>query len=472
MTDLIVPVILCGGSGTRLWPASREHHPKQFLKLMGEFSLLQETARRAMRITGAPATNIVTVTLGKLGGEVRKQMEFIDDDAANHILNEPSARNTAAAVAFAASYVKEQFGPKAMMWVLPADHHMGDENALRFAFQHGMGAARKNHLVTFGIAPTRPETGYGYIRTGDALMGDAVLDAEEFVEKPDLATAQTYIDSGDYLWNSGMFLFSAQSVLKEFERHAPEILDGVKIATHGMKPGEAETEFYNEIVEMPFDKAIMERSPLVAVVPCNPSWSDIGSWESLWEIRNKDKNGNALDGRVAAYSTRNSFIQGKDRLIACAGLENIVIVDTGDAILIADRANSDAMKTMVKGLKKAGAAEVVQPPPGVQHSEMSAPVENPGDYSVRELTVHPGEKLTLSGHEHHSIFWTVLEGQAVVTIGGSKKQIRNEESIFIPSAVDYSLANTSNNELKIVEVCRMEKAKAKVLAFGKKAAAA
>lgn len=471
MTDIIVPVILCGGSGTRLWPASREHHPKQFLKLMGEFSLLQETALRAMRITGAPASHLVTVTLGKLGGEVRNQMEFIDDDAANHILNEPSARNTAAAVAFAATYVKKHFGPQALMWVLPADHHMGDENALRLAFQEGLKAARKNHLVTFGISPTRPETGYGYIRVGNVLMGDKVLDAEQFVEKPDLATAQGYLESGDYLWNSGMFLFSAKGVVKEFERHAVEILDGVTVATHGMKPGEAVAALYNQIPEMPFDKAIMEKSPLVAVVPCNPSWSDIGSWESLWEIRDKDKNGNALDGRVAAYSTKNSLVQAKDRLIACAGLENIVIVDTGDAILIADRANGDAMKTMVKSLKKAGAIEVIQPPPGVQHSEMSAPVDNPTDYSVRELTVHPGEKLSLSGHEHQSIFWTVLEGQAVVTIGESKKQVQDQETIFIPSAVDYSLANTSNNELKIVEVCRMEKAQTNVLAFGKKAAA-
>jgi mannose-1-phosphate guanylyltransferase/mannose-6-phosphate isomerase len=362
MSDTIVPVILCGGSGTRLWPASREHHPKQFLKLIGDFSLLQETARRALRITGVAASNLVTVTLDRLKNEVCEQMRSVHADASGHIICEPHARNTAAAVAFAAHYVKATFGENALMWVLPADHHMGDEVALNFAFHEGLKAAKKDYLVTFGITPTRPEVGYGYIRVGKSLM-DGINDAEQFIEKPDLQTAQDYLKTGDYLWNSGMFLFLVDAALREFNNHSPEILNGITAATVGQNLGEADPFFYNEIPEIPFDKAVMEKSPRVAVVPCNPAWSDIGSWESLWEIREKNKHGNVLEGRVATHDTKNSFIQAKDRLIAVAGLENIVVVDTGDAILIADRNNSDAMKTMVKRLKKVGAAEIVQAPP-------------------------------------------------------------------------------------------------------------
>lgn len=363
MSETIVPVILCGGSGTRLWPASREHHPKQFLKLMGDFSLLQETAQRALRITGVAASNLVTVTLDKLKDEVRDQMRWVHKDAGDHIICEPHARNTGAAVAFAAHYVKATFGENAVMWVLPADHHMGDENALNSAFHEGLVAAKQDYLVTFGITPTRPEVGYGYIRVGDFLMGKNTSSADQFVEKPDLETAKGYLDAGDYLWNSGMFLFSVSAALREFNDHSPDILNGVMTATEGQNAGEADPFFYNEIPEKPFDKAVMEKSPRVVVVSCNPAWSDIGSWESLWEIREKNKHGNVLEGRVASHGTRNSFIQAKDRLIAVAGLENIVVVDTGDAILIADRTNPDAMKMMVNRLKKVGAQEVVQAPP-------------------------------------------------------------------------------------------------------------
>jgi mannose-1-phosphate guanylyltransferase/mannose-6-phosphate isomerase len=362
MTKTIVPVILCGGSGTRLWPASRENRPKQFLKLMDDKSLLQNTALRALRVSGAKAADIVTVTLEAFADDVAEQLSAIDAGAARHILREPGARNTAAAVAYAAAYVEQVFGKDAMMWVLPADHHMGDEAALGLAFRNALAAASVGCLVTFGKQPTRPETGYGYIRLGGPLQGDAVYRADAFVEKPDFSTAKGYVEAGNYLWNSGMFLFSAGALLDEYGIHAQEILSGARDSmTEGKTPLHAHPAIYMAIEEAPFDKAIMEKTAKVAVTPCNPAWSDIGAWESLWEIREKDGHGNVVEGDALTQDTRNCFIQSGDRLIACAGVENLVIVDTGDAILIADRSNSDSLRALVKNLKKTGRAEIALP---------------------------------------------------------------------------------------------------------------
>lgn len=442
----IVPVILCGGSGTRLWPASREMHPKQFLNLMGDFSLLQDTMKRALRISGAPAENLVTVTLGSLRDGVQKQLEAINPLATQHILSEPFARDTAAAVAFAAHYVKEKFGADAYMWVLPADHHIGDENAMALAFSEALYAARENYLVTFGIRPTRPETGYGYILLGKTLMSEAVHNVERFVEKPNLETARGYVESGTYLWNSGMFVFSAGQVLEKFKKYAPEINDAVIAAMKGSTQAtEVRPDLYAAIEKKPFDKAIMEKSKLVAVVPCDPEWSDIGSWESLWEIRPKDVNGNVTEGQAACYETKNCLVQAKDRLIACAGVQNIVVIETDDAILIADRSNGDAMKILVNALKSQGRREVqeiaqIMAPPVVQ------------DYGATEHTAFTGEVLTFTGHGNACRFLTVLEGKALVTTLDGQKMLNVGETIFIQNAMIYKVKNVGSSALKLIEV--------------------
>ena len=346
----IIPVILCGGSGTRLWPASREARPKQFLSLVDDFSLLQNTVSRALRVSGAEPSDIVVVTLGAMADQIAEQLSAIGIPE-SHILKEPAARNTAAAVAFAAAYVSRTFGDDALMWVLPSDHHIGDENALSRSFSQACPAARDGKLLTFGITPTRPDTGYGYIRA--ASGGGEVLAVEQFVEKPDLATATQYLASGQYLWNSGMFLFTAGHVLAEFERLSPSILAAVKAATQAA-PTEPSREDYVRIESQPFDKAIMEKSASVAVVPSNPAWSDIGSWESLWELRDKDEAGNVTSGRVTVSNARDCLIQSKDKLVAVAGLDNIVVVETDDAILIMKKSDNDSMKDMVKRLKDSG----------------------------------------------------------------------------------------------------------------------
>lgn len=374
MTRLVVPVILCGGSGTRLWPASREQNPKQFLSLVDDFSLLQNTALRALRISGGAASQLVTVTLGALSDKVKFQLRALDPGAATHVLSEPSARNTAAAVAYAAVYISQVFGRDAMMWVLPADHYIGDENAMSAAFMHALQAGEEGSLVTFGISPTRPETGYGYIRLGKASPGGAVFKADAFVEKPDARTARAYIDAGNYLWNSGMFLFSAGTLISEYERHAPAILEKVRLALdHGSHLPGAANDHYAAIPEAPFDKAIMEKSAKVVIIPCDPAWSDIGSWESLWELHQKDTDGNVIQGNAVCHDTRDCLIHAKKRLIACAGVENLVVVETDDALLVANRSDAEAMRSLIKALKGGGYAEMTQSiPVGIVHAASHA----------------------------------------------------------------------------------------------------
>jgi mannose-1-phosphate guanylyltransferase/mannose-6-phosphate isomerase len=348
MADPVIPVILCGGSGTRLWPMSREDRPKQFLRLTGDDSLLQSTLRRALR--AAPARHVVTVTLEEFAGDVAAQYAGVDPAALNHLLCEPAARGTAAAVAFAATHVARVFGRGAVMMVLHADHHIGDEEALSRVIDLAAGAARAGHIMTLGIRPTRPETGYGYIRVGAALEESNVYKVSSFIEKPAAAAAKSYLETGDYLWNSGIFLFAAGAVLEEYARHAPAVLHhigGTPLAGH-----------YMALPRESFDRAILEKSSRVAVVPCDPAWSDIGTWSNLWDVRGKDGDGNAVAGDAVCARTRNCLVQSQGRLIACAGVEDLVIIDTGDAILIANRKDSEALPALTEMLRKAGRAEI------------------------------------------------------------------------------------------------------------------
>lgn len=362
MTEAIIPVILCGGSGTRLWPASRERHPKQFLPLVDKRSLLQNTMMRALHISGANANDLVTVTHTSLAHQVRAQLQDVSLSATQHILREPLSRNTAAAVAYAAVYVSRVFGKDAVMWVLPSDHHVGEEEVLKTAFQDALTVVRKDFLATFGIRPSRPETGYGYIRQGNSLS-NTVFQAESFVEKPDAVTAAGYVAAGTYLWNSGMFLFKAGTILEEYAVHAPAILRKViQAMDYAPELTEADHDLYAAAAEMPFDKAIMEKSSRVAVVPCNPAWSDIGSWESLWEIGEKDESDNVISGNAVCHEARGCLVHAQKRLVTCAGVENIVVIDTGDAILVADRSNGDALRGLVKALKRDGFDEVAGSP--------------------------------------------------------------------------------------------------------------
>jgi len=281
---MIIPVVLCGGSGTRLWPMSRESYPKQFLNLIGDYSLLQNTVRRALAISKAPASQLVIVTLDTFSDDVASQIQSVIPNTKIHMICEPSARNTAAAVGYAAAYIKDQFGEDAIMWVLPADHYIGDEAALGAALESAAQAASQDYLVTFGIHPTRPDTGYGYIQVSKTEIMPQVSEVAAFYEKPDLETAKRYLSSGDFLWNSGMFAFKAGAVLAEFELHASAIITAARLAMKSDTALRPDAQAYAAIPKDSFDKAIMEKTDRVVVIPCDPKWSDIGSWESLWDL--------------------------------------------------------------------------------------------------------------------------------------------------------------------------------------------
>ena len=295
----IIPVILCGGSGTRLWPLSRPEHPKQFLKLFSEFSLVQETVLRAQKASGASNENIVCVTMQTSKDMLKNQMDALGKGYSDHILPEPYAKNTAAAVAYAACYVEKTFGKDAIMWVLPSDHFIADEAALSASLNCAAHAAKQGALTTFGITPTRPETGYGYIRYQKEVICEGAFQSAGFVEKPDIETAQKYLQSGDYLWNSGMFVMDTKTVIDHYQAHANELLSCVQTAMD-KNPKSPDAHIYQDIEKTPFDKAIMEKSKNVAVVPCDMGWSDIGSWARLWDVFEKYGDGDALINRPNA----------------------------------------------------------------------------------------------------------------------------------------------------------------------------
>lgn len=449
----IIPVILCGGSGTRLWPASRERHPKQFLPLTNDFSLLQNTVRRALRVSGADAASLVVVTLDAMADGVHKQIAELDVEAAQHILREPSARNTGAAIALAANYVRNTFGEDALMWVLPSDHHIAHEDALATSMNHAVAAATGN-MLTFGIAPSRPDTGYGYIRLGDS-EDRIVYKAEQFVEKPDAQTAQSYLDNGNYLWNSGMFLFSAAEVLRQFEQHAADILAVVGEAMNNGAPDAPCAQTYATVRMQPFDKAIMEKSSQVMVVPCDPQWSDVGSWESLWDLREKDSNGNVVDGRAACVNASGCLIQSKDRLVAVAGVNDIVVIETGDALLIANKSDGDSLKALVKSLKDSGAREAIEEPLPVQPSQPWTMVKSLGgekSLSAREITIAPGEKKSFSAQDSGLCLYTVLEGTATIATDDVIRTLDTFQSMDIHTGDGYTIANREGTPLRLIEV--------------------
>ncbi|HRK96864.1 MAG TPA: mannose-1-phosphate guanylyltransferase [Alphaproteobacteria bacterium] len=345
----IIPVILCGGSGTRLWPESREDLPKQFLNLIDHHSLLRNTVDRALKVSHCPAADIVCVCLESLSTTIQSALK--DAGAAEHILCEPMARNTAAAVALAARYCQEMFGADSYMWVLPSDHYIGKLDVLEAALHSAVKSADDNKLVTFGITPTRPETGYGYIKC-EKSSDLSILPVEKFVEKPDLQTAVSFLQDGSYYWNSGMFLFQTNCVVESFKALAIDVFDGVESSISVGHINMPDEDLYSQVPKIPFDKAIMEKSSDVTVIPCDMAWSDVGTWESIWEISPKTEENNVTTGDVVTIDSENCLIRSNSgRLVAVAGIENIVVIDTNDTVLITCKDSSDPLKKLVEKMK-------------------------------------------------------------------------------------------------------------------------
>ncbi len=448
----IVPVILSGGSGTRLWPLSRESFPKQFWPLVSERTMIQETASRAIGPGFAPP---MVVCNDSHRFVVAEQLRLLGVKGARVVL-EPVGRNSAPAIAAAAVIVAET-NPQAVLWMMAADAAIADTAALGEALCHAVGAARAGKIVTFGMRPTAPEIGYGYIETGDALAGhDGVRLIARFVEKPDAATAQSMAADGKHLWNSGMFVFTAATLLAELEQHAPKVLDAVRksvAARHQdldfIRLGEAE---FAASPNISLDYAVAERTSHAVVVPSDIGWSDVGSWSALWELGRKDASGNVVSGDVVLEGARNCYVRGDGMLTAVVGLEDAVIVVTEDAVLAMHRDRAQDVKKIVDQLKAAKRSEATA------HHRMYRPwgfYEGliQGDrFQVKRIVVSPGAKLSLQKHFHRAEHWVVVNGSAIVTRDAEQVLLRENESIYLPLGCVHRLENPGKIPLTLIEV--------------------
>jgi len=456
----IVPVILSGGAGTRLWPLSRESAPKPFMPLPDGDTLLGKTAHRAAVVPGA--RGIVTVTNRDYYFHTKDVYASLSDGESREsiYLLEPFGRNTAPAVALAAHVVRARYGEDAVMLVLPADHLIQDEAAFAAAVTRGAEIAADGKLVTFGIAPTLPETGFGYIECGDAL-GARAFAVKRFVEKPPLAKAQEYLAAGSYVWNSGIFAFTAKAILEACERYAPAVASSSRAAWQllAARANDAMLEIdaatFATAPDVSIDYAIMEKAAVdaeVAVVRGDFDWSDVGSWQAVSELSEADADGNRGRGERVAIATKGTYVHSEDRVIATVGVEDLIIVDTPDAVLVAHRDHLQRVKEVVVELKARGhdaykLHRTVTRPWGTY----TVLEEGPG-FKIKRIEVKPGGSLSLQLHHRRSEHWVVLRGTARVTSGESVFDLPHGESTFIPVETMHRLENRGSDLLAIIEV--------------------
>ncbi len=453
----IIPVILSGGSGTRLWPLSRNAYPKQFLNLVNSHSLFQETVLRAQAVS--PAKPII-VCNEQHRFMVAEQLRAIE---AGHegILLEPIGRNTAPAVALAALLaVRNHPENSPLLLVLPSDHLIKDQKEFSRVVNSGADAAQAGAIVTFGVMPDKPETGYGYIQADSVgqgtLKSGTVRDVKTFVEKPDLETAQRYIEDGDYLWNSGMFLFRADRYLQELEKYQPAMLKACETA---MKCGHEDLDFirpdkaaFTDCPADSIDYAVMEQTEVAKVVSLDAGWNDVGAWSSLWEVGEQDEQGNVTKGHVVQEGCCNSLIFSEYRLVSVLGLEDVVVVETPDAVLVAHKDKVQDVKKIVTRLN--GSAQSL----AMHHRKVYRPwgsydsVDEGDRFQVKRITVNPGETLSLQKHFHRAEHWVVVSGTAEVTRGDEVTIVTENQSTYIPLGTVHRLSNPGRMPLELIEV--------------------
>ena len=443
---MITPVIMAGGSGTRLWPLSRAGHPKQFLVVNGEKTMLQQTAER---LSGLPTTESITICNEEHRFFVAEQLREVD--ALGKIILEPVGRNTAPAIALAALLEKEE---DPLLLVLAADYVIADQDTFTDAVKKAVPLAEAGMLVTFGIVPSEPHTGYGYIEAGEPLEG--AYSVASFKEKPDSETASNYVSRGGYYWNSGMFLFRASRYLQELQTHRPDIAaaceEAVSIVTPDLDFIRVDKEAFTVCPDDSIDYAVMEKINDAVVVPMDAGWNDIGSWSSLWEVSEKDDSGNATTGDVMLIDTTNSHIRTDEKLVALVGLDDVVVVATKDATLVAHKDRAQDAKLIASELKEAGRSE------WELHGEVYRPwgkydsIDHGERYQVKRLTVAPGAKLSVQMHYHRAEHWVVVSGVALVTTGDETFKLGENQSTYIPVGVVHALENLGTIPLEIIEI--------------------
>ncbi|MBV6750865.1 mannose-1-phosphate guanylyltransferase/mannose-6-phosphate isomerase [Pseudomonas chlororaphis] len=447
---MIVPVIMAGGFGSRLWPISRQQHPKQFLPLIDDSSMLQTTIRRLEGLTSVPPQLICNEQHRFLAAEQLRQIGLEDAN----ILLEPEGRNTAPAIALAAMRVMQD-GKDPVILVLAADHYIQDVSAFHASVLTALPFAESGRLVVFGINPTSPETGYGYIEQGMSLDGGG-YEVKKFVEKPKLSVAEGYLKQGGFLWNSGMFLFRASSFLKELKFFQPEIFD---ICREALSEGEEDLHFtrinakiFSACPDLSVDYAVMEKTANSVVVPMGAGWSDIGSWSALWDVGSKNEDGNILKGDVLVHDTRNTYVHSESRLVTAVGVNDLVIVETKDSILIAHKDSVQDVKVIVDKLKSKNRSEFLC------HREVYRPwgsydsIDKGNRYQVKRISVRPGAKLSVQMHHHRAEHWVVVSGTAKVTNGKESYLVTENQSTYIPIGQVHALENPGKLPLELIEV--------------------
>ncbi|REL37066.1 mannose-1-phosphate guanylyltransferase/mannose-6-phosphate isomerase [Thalassotalea euphylliae] len=443
----IYPAIMCGGSGTRLWPLSRRLLPKQFIALVNQTTMLQDTLGRLPSSCQQP----IFICNEAHRFTVAEQINAVDNQGS--ILLEPQGKNTAPAVALAAFKAIAE-DDDAVLLVLAADHVIHDQLAFQNTVVQAQAAAEAGKLVTFGIVPTKPETGYGYIKHG--VLDQGIADVDTFVEKPNLATAQAYLASGQYLWNSGMFMFKASRYLAELNKYRPNIYQACQAAMSDcvtdldfIRPNKAA---FKQCPDESIDYAVMEHTEQAVVVPLDAGWSDVGSYSALWEVSEQDQDGNVCKGDVLTHETSNSYLHSDNKLIATVGIDNLVVIDTSDAVLVAEKSQVQQVKHIVNELKLKQRSEVDH------HRQVYRPwgsydsIDNGSRFQVKRIVVKPGAKLSVQMHHHRAEHWIVVSGTAKVTINDDTFLMTENESTYIPVGAVHALENPGKLPLEMIEV--------------------